>query len=130
MGKILVFCYRKRTCAAVWTVLFVNYSLLFQVCRNRSTITSIGLGLDRDTGRVTIDSSELEARLTSDPDGVANLFNNLVLVTTLGWNLPRSLQQPMFHHPSLWLPPGRESSDHTGVDISAGNVNSSNRSFH
>ncbi|TVR45139.1 MAG: hypothetical protein EA402_04915 [Planctomycetota bacterium] len=41
-----------------------------------NNVTSIGIGIDRTTGQLTVDQGVLSAKLTSDPNGVAKLFNN------------------------------------------------------
>ncbi|TVR14465.1 MAG: hypothetical protein EA401_04535 [Planctomycetota bacterium] len=44
--------------------------------QSMNNVTSIGLGVNRDTGEITLDEGRLQAALTSNPDGVARLFRN------------------------------------------------------
>lgn len=41
-----------------------------------NNVTSLGLGIDRDSGLITIDEEVLDAKLAAEPDAVANLFKS------------------------------------------------------
>ncbi len=44
--------------------------------KSMNNATALGFGLDRRTGLITLDSTELAAKLAADPDAVADLFLN------------------------------------------------------
>lgn len=44
--------------------------------QSMNNVTSIGIGVDRETGEITLDEGRLQAALASNPDGVARLFRN------------------------------------------------------
>ncbi len=41
-----------------------------------ATATSVGITIDRNTGKLNLDAAMLDSKLTSDPDGVMRLFTN------------------------------------------------------
>ncbi len=43
---------------------------------NLSTLSSIGVSIDRDTGKLALDADALQTKLAADPAGVARLFTN------------------------------------------------------
>lgn len=43
---------------------------------SRSTLSSVGITIDRNTGALALDSDKLEAALLEDPEGVAKLFGS------------------------------------------------------
>ena len=94
-------------------------------------MTSIGIGIERDSGRLTIDQSQLAARLASDPDGVADLFNNSGTSDNPGVQFAAITEDTDVTDPfTVVTTQAATQAKTTGADIAGGvTINSSNRSF-
>lgn len=96
-----------------------------------NNVTSIGMGLDRNTGRVTLDEAALNARLASDPNGVAKLFNNSGTSSNPGVQFASISSDTNAESPfAIEITQAAEQATTTGADVAAGvTIDNSNKAF-
>ena len=107
------------------------FSVIPGLPQSLNNVASLGIGIDRETGRISIDQGQLSSRLASDPDGVAKIFNNSGSSDDTGIQFAAISAETDVTDPfTVVTTQAAEQATTIGANIAAGvTINSGNRSF-